>query len=219
MPQSKERLTAHYERHSKFIRKLTSKFYSRYGGDWEELHAEALWWFVKACQTWKASRGPLNKHISFRIWTGLLELRRTKARQQLLDIEDAPTESIARHSTSFIDLYDELSDDAKTVVRHVLRPDLDLALMMGTREGFRAERRALREYLKDWEPKRFNRIIGGRHRNRVRIVRQALLEYFDLGDSPDRISAAFTNIERAITPKYAERTALGEWLDSTHVYR
>ncbi len=153
---SKTRLEAIYRTRAVFLRKLVSKFQSRYGGDWDELHAEALWWTVVAVHQWIPSRGSLDKFISFKAWTGMLEMRRKKAKRLTLNIEDAPPEQIGRHHSHFMEFLDELSHDARTIVNHVLHPDLDLALMIADRDGLRVIRRALREYLNEWDAERIN---------------------------------------------------------------
>jgi len=143
-----------YETRELWIRKTVSAFQRRYGGDWDELFAESNWWFVQACRSWTPVKGTLDKHISFRIWTGMLDLRRRKARQLCPSLDDVPKDLLARSYSHLFNLIDELSHDAKTIVYHILKPDLDLELLIADREGMRIVHRALREYLSDWHPER-----------------------------------------------------------------
>jgi len=152
---TKRRLAELYETQKPLLKKLVFKFIARYGGDFEELMTEANWQFLSAVHKFKRRRGRLARYISTRVWGGMLEMRRSKARQskkKIVSINDA-TPAVYRQSR-FVDLWDELSADARIIVSEVLKPDLDLDLMVASREGMRIVQRALCEYHADWHPDR-----------------------------------------------------------------
>lgn len=186
----RKRMASYYEPRKIWIRKLVSKYNKRYGGDWDELYAEALWLFVIAAHTWNSRKGTLNKHISYRIWVGLREFQRRKAQQhnRHVTLEDIPKEMISYQRSHFLDFFDALSTDAKIIVNHVLRPEMKLSRLIADRDGMRVARRALREYLRNkWDA--------------------------------DRINDAFADLEQAINaPLSTRRRRLGMWLDSPQLY-
>ena len=141
---SQRHLTIEYKFNRIYIRKLVSKFVGRYGGDWEEYLAEAEYLFVKHCHTWNPRKGTLQKHIGFRIWVGLLDLRRRNAiiwsRQQPLETHE-PFQTIS----PLIDLMDEFGKDAKVIIQSILEPCLDLQFLIAERTGLRVVQRAIRE--------------------------------------------------------------------------
>lgn len=57
------------------------KIVRKYGGDFEELYSEALVHFTEAVQCYEPYCGKLSNWISFRVYKGLQEIKRTQARR------------------------------------------------------------------------------------------------------------------------------------------
>lgn len=148
---SPQKMTAIYAEYHTWIRKLVSKFVGRYGGEWDELFAEANYLFVIHCKTWNPQIGELRKHISFRIWVGLLDLRRRNAKHQArsesLDQDDCNN---TKQVSPIVEFVDSLTTDAQSIVSALIRYPIDLRHAVARRDGPRVVHRALREFFEDW---------------------------------------------------------------------
>ncbi len=94
------------------------------GGDRDELLSEANEHFITACRTYEDDHGAdVGTWIYYRIWHGLQSTRRTEDRRNshrngALDVDDAPRNE---RGLFIDDLLANVSDDAATLVRLVLR--------------------------------------------------------------------------------------------------
>lgn len=109
------------------IDNVACKFWKCYGGDLEYLKAEARFHFIKAYGNYALEwETPFENYVSFYVWKQLLETTRTEAKRKarLGRRHDAYEIDIASQSNTLVEnLVQELSDDARYVVRLITSPD------------------------------------------------------------------------------------------------
>lgn len=99
------------------------KFQARYGGDSQELLAQANLLFVTAVRDYLPDRGQFLPWLRFRVWTGLAEmtreeLRRHKSRNSGLDVDTIPRKAPSGLTALLVDL----SNDARALIALLLDP-------------------------------------------------------------------------------------------------
>ena len=163
---------------------LTSKarwFARKFGGEAEEVYAEASALFVAACQKWDEGRGPVGKWVRFYVSKELMESAETKMRRHRLlprtsnDVLHALT---VEDPEPFVpaELNSRLDEDAAMDVRLVLETPKAMMRMLRTR----------RRQIRSAEPEE----IG------VRTVLRSYLQ--DLGWGLNRIRSTFGRIACAL---------------------
>ncbi len=102
-----------YQEARALILELASKFRRRFGGDFEEIFADACLHWLRSRKTWDPAKGEAGKRARFKIWNGLLdEWRRKQTRK--IPLEAYPPERIVDRSRRDLALrLKEASDDAR----------------------------------------------------------------------------------------------------------
>ncbi len=122
-------LTETYKDVEKLICSITYKFQKRYGGDFDELLAEANYLYILACETHNELKANLSTWLHFKIWKGLLDFQNMlweiNPYCKKVPFEDYLLEEIAatRITKPFIDLLDEMRNDCKTIT-NIITEDL-----------------------------------------------------------------------------------------------
>ena len=97
---------------------IVHRFRTCYGGDAEELRAEANYHFAEALQSFNPTMGTLRKHVGWRVWYGMFETMRTRCRRKAItDRENVEPDTLPARRRSWLDtVLRELSEDARLVV-------------------------------------------------------------------------------------------------------
>ena len=107
----------HYQSVKKLIYSICHRFRKKYGGDWEELESEANYYYVLACKGWDEKKGKFSTHLTWKVWFGLLDMVRERARKskriEQLDFRKMAT----RIHFDVNQFHMELSKDAVTVAK------------------------------------------------------------------------------------------------------
>lgn len=74
-------VSAAWKQHEDLVRWSTWRIIRRYGGDFDELFSEALVLFTSAAQSYDPKMGSFSNWITFRIYKGLQEIKRSEARR------------------------------------------------------------------------------------------------------------------------------------------
>jgi hypothetical protein len=145
-----------YEDNKSLIFHLARKFYLRFGGELDEIIAQAIYLFIVASQRYKRRAGAkFSSWVSTRIWGGLIDFHKNRWKHPQPLLEDLITNKIIvepyysdRTVRFMTELWDMIGEDARLVVKYVLEPpDQSLKGMLLRRTGKRVERRAIRKYL------------------------------------------------------------------------
>ncbi len=119
-------ITQAYEQVRPLLYSLCRRFRQRHGGEWAELISEAQEQFVAACHSNQQSRGKLITWVHHKVWYGLLESQRQRAkewaRRQEIYLEEVPASS----RFDFQELMKDVSEDAAAVVRLMASVPFDL---------------------------------------------------------------------------------------------
>ena len=140
---------------------IVHQYAKRYGGDFHELIGEANYLFVVNLPEFDPAKGSLTNFLRLKIWYGLQDTdkrgKRHKDWKQELSIEDFPNEEwmlkyvkpcFSHRALEFmLDLFSTIGEDGRQVVSSLLYPDEKLAKILLSKNGWRIERRALRDYL------------------------------------------------------------------------
>ena len=139
-----------YEDMRGLITEVTKRFIKKHGGDFYEHLAEANYRFAIALDDYDPNRAQFTTFIWHRIYGGLCDYRKRRWRKPELYIEELVEHdwSIRKNYNFLVDFMDMLDKDARIVVRHVMQPDLTLRMILDQKQGLRAARRGLREYLR-----------------------------------------------------------------------
>jgi len=152
----REALTETYNDTENLINKTVYQFYKRYGGDFEELQAEANLIFIQIYNSYKKHRSRFSTWLCFCIWKGLLDCKNKLYRQTPKPIIDGNEEDIQiiemledrkKHTFSSLELFDGIGDDAETVIRLIWNMPHDLPIKNGNHPCH--IRASLRKYLRD----------------------------------------------------------------------
>jgi hypothetical protein len=159
------------------ILRTVGKIHRSMGGDVDELRGLAAEIFLDAYRTWSPDRGSFRKWVSFRVWTGLTEVRRTSLmRAQRLkriypDMRILSKTAPTFHIQSFMS---DLSQDAQFILHLITYRPMGL------------------------ERKWYSKAVGEREpqpRNLRTAIKTLLRE---LGWSSVRITASFNEIKTAL---------------------
>lgn len=146
----------------------TKKFmrrFNRFPDQYEELRADANTYYLEAYRSFRSDGGlSFRRWVFKRVWFGLLDSIRKEAfraarlkKNPLPDENELPTH---QQKFSLLELLDELSEDARTIVELVLDPPLDVRLHVECRRQKKTTRNnvvaSFREYLRDlgWSARR-----------------------------------------------------------------
>lgn len=108
----------------RMLHQIVSKFCSRHGENFDEMLAIANLAFCECLPQYEKQKARFTTHVYLRVYYSLLEtFRRNKRRAEVFCFADVEADSLAvnRHETFMTDLFDELNDDARTVVKLVLK--------------------------------------------------------------------------------------------------
>lgn len=133
-----------FQEHRPLIRHIVKCFVRRYGGDREDIEAQANLAFVKAVEDWDPSRGPLSKRLGYVVWRRLLEGRRKERRRPVAPLTfDVPD----RRGFDPRRLLREVGEEAGLVLRLIFDDATVLLEMTKTprknKPSWRAYRRGL----------------------------------------------------------------------------
>jgi hypothetical protein len=154
---AKVEMQAAWDLHEGLVLGTACKFYRQYGGDLEEIKADALYHFAEACQDYE-ERSPLGYWIGQKVWWGLLDerkqLRKRRTHEAAAALPDSSYEQ--RHD---LDWRDGLTEDAKTIVEATLDPPPDVQILLSARAYKPVAKHVLKKYLRDcgWSQRRIHR--------------------------------------------------------------
>jgi len=137
------------------IKKTVYRFYKRYGGDFEELQAEANLLFILSCISYRENKGNLHIWIRWCVWKGLLSYTKSLYKQIPKSItENEQNHQIIKmledkksHLFSSLELFDGVGDDAKTIIHLIWNLPHDLPVKNGNHPCH--VQTSLRKYLRD----------------------------------------------------------------------
>ncbi len=168
----KDAVTETYKDMQNLINQATWQFCDRYGGDFEELRAEANLTFVQTCKTHKENKGAFSTWLRWCIWKELLNHAVALYKQTHNTISDSEKietrKSKTNQSFSPLELLDGLREDTKTVICLIWNPPKELK----------------------------NVKTNGEHPCHMKVVLRNYL--FDLGWTGRRIKESFEEIGRVI---------------------
>jgi hypothetical protein len=143
---NKEVMAETYEDVKMLIYKTVHGFIKRYGGDFDELMAEANYSFVRNTPKHDESKGPYIAYVKFSIWNDLLSLQRASRRHCHSELNDNTSSTVS--PSRIPEIIEDLPSDAKFVALLVLEAPEELATMMLNEGGRpRGARRAIKQYL------------------------------------------------------------------------
>ena len=143
-----------YKKVERLIDSVVWQFVDRYGGDYDELRADANMIFMEAIVLYDEERSSFPTFLVHQIWYGLGKQRAKEARRKRL-LKDFSSSSFYRSCQSvpspvkYIELLDNISDDARFIVDTVMEMPEDLyqsAMKRGTTG--KCVRAAIRGWLK-----------------------------------------------------------------------
>lgn len=123
------------------------RFQKRYGGDREELLAEANYHFVQAYHSYRPGVGKLSGWVQYKVYRELLETVRTQARRNAcISRQEVMMETVAQKRERLLPtLLNEVSDDARAVLSLTIGPHLHT--LMKERSSPQQKRRLLGHFL------------------------------------------------------------------------
>jgi len=136
------------------IRKTVWRFIHTYGGDFEELYAEACSMYIDIYDTFDEDLGAFSTWLYQRVFYGLLDkLRRTASRNASLPrehdtsvVDNAPARQVNNYR--LVEIYHDLSDEAKEVCKLVLDLPRTISYEADSRGGTTScVRGAIRQFL------------------------------------------------------------------------
>lgn len=124
-------LTETYIDVEKLIYATVWKFKRKFGGDFEELVAEANFIYVLAFDSYKESRAAFTTWLCFCIWRGLQNhirfIREKNKYTKILPLEQCPNrEFVIEKPSFFFEMLDEFGEDSKTIIKLVFNPPEEL---------------------------------------------------------------------------------------------
>lgn len=134
--------------------KLSYAFVRQYGGNYEDVRADANLYYLRASELYNPGQGSFEQWVCHRVWLNLLEVVRVQAKRNArLPRSAVELGTLADRRFDMVEFLDELSDDARTVVRLLFVGNRDVALAEIQRGGLKPKphqtRNAIREYLRD----------------------------------------------------------------------
>ena len=148
-------MQAAWDLHEGLVIGTACKFYRNFGGDLQEITADAFYLFTTACQSYK-DKAPLGYWIGRRVWWGLLDERRQKLRRRRHEQASASPPERSYEDSHDYDWQDDLSNDAKEVVEAALQPPPDVVCLRSERPHKDVSRHMIERYFRDcgWTRKR-----------------------------------------------------------------
>lgn len=141
-------MQAAWDMHEGLVIGTAYKFYRNYGGDLQEITADAYYLFTDACQTYE-EKAPLGYWIGVRVWWGLIDERKQKLRRRQREIStDSPPEQTYTEPLNF-DWWNGLSTDAREVVEVALNPPPDVMCLRPVRTCKDISQYMIQRYLQD----------------------------------------------------------------------
>jgi DNA-directed RNA polymerase specialized sigma subunit len=117
----KEILTDIYKNMQKLIAKAAWDFWSVYGGDIDDVIAQANLIFIDAFSTYDSSRSEITTWLTFKIKKGLLDYMRSgnlrESSNIKIDSVFAETYPASKKDISIMEFLDELNEDAHVVLQ------------------------------------------------------------------------------------------------------
>jgi len=157
----------------KLIYKIVWRFKIRYGGEIDELKAEANYLFLLSCQTYEESKSAFSTWLSWCIWHGLLDWLNEENKHTKLSINDTTNdgqtyEELLKNEFQkpfyLFELIEDLPNDAAFIIKLLFNPTKrfrEEVLSRGTKPKFILI--GLRYYLYEdleWLKKEISESIG-----------------------------------------------------------
>lgn len=149
-------ITETYSDVRSLLDKLVRSHKRRYGGNYDDLRADANSLFVEAYDSFDDNKGDFFTWVKYFVWIRLLYARRLQLRETKR-YEDYDPDFVGRNDPNYFNLdefLDGLSEDAAYVVRMALNPPKKIVRMLtrgertgGTRGRPKEMGHAIREYL------------------------------------------------------------------------
>lgn len=122
-----------YEDLKNLLYHTAHKFQSTYGGDFDELMSISNLAFVKAYNSYTSSMGAMTTWVRFCAWHAMLHERTNETKARRTRQEDKETKTV--RPNPLVDILDELSEDAKRIVRLVLTTPPELQELIESSGG------------------------------------------------------------------------------------
>ena len=128
----KEALTQTYFDVENLIYNIVWKFKNCYGGDFEELVAEANLLYIYAYNSHNKKTSKFSTWVYFCIWKGLIDFinflkeKNKYGRVFLLEELECFQENFISSSETFVELIDEVGEDSKTIINLIMNLPKDL---------------------------------------------------------------------------------------------
>lgn len=155
-------LQAAWDAHAGLVIGTAYKFFRRYGGDLEEIKADAMSHFVDAAISYEESNSPQRYWIRSKVWLCLLEDRERRARRHKHETA-ARRRDDGYRPRSNADWQDELGPDAREVVDAVINPPPDVQCMLADDRRKLKSKEVLARFFRQcgWRNKRIRKAFLG----------------------------------------------------------
>lgn len=148
-----------FEDHQKQIFGIVHNFIRKFGGDFDELVAEANLMFMKAFNEFDPEKSKFSTYLHTVIYNRLLDLLYADQRHRMMSLDNETADGTTyasqvpdahRSNFSFVDFAQGLSKDASTVLQLLDNSPEELAVLAIGKGGHpRNWRSSIREYLAD----------------------------------------------------------------------
>jgi len=112
-----------YNEHKYLIQEIVSKFYKQFGGDYDELMADANLIFSTYFYKYDENKAKFSTYLYFNLWTDLLSIRRKELKNKIVSLEDIADTIISVNPTYSIDLIDCFKGDCKYIIDLIMSSD------------------------------------------------------------------------------------------------
>ena len=151
----KDILTETYEDMAGLVNHIAHKFWYRFGGDFEEIQAQAMFIFVEQAPKHDPSKkAKLTTWLYQQIMGRLRNWQRQQWGSHLERLDEEMESSLKTETINPIDLLDELSSDALTIIHLLIHTPKEIINTMG-QQSHRGLQASLKRYLKtlEWSQK------------------------------------------------------------------
>ena len=121
-------ITDDYQSVRPLLYQLCRRFHARHGGEWDELVSEANECFTVAWHSYQPAKGKLTTWVHWKVWHGLLEGHRSRAKQHSRRIDLDMARLPSRKRFDLHELVQEVSDDAAAVIELTVGTPMELLL-------------------------------------------------------------------------------------------
>ncbi len=143
-----------------FIWKIVNDFHTKYGGDLQELFSVACESFIKAVKTYNKDKSKLITYAGFVIQKSLIDYIRKQHKHPIIGLlKFELTLTTKKHNDyKLINLFYDLSDDAKCIAELILEPSLEFRQAALKNKNKKILKKEIQEHLHKQHKWKFERI-------------------------------------------------------------